>query len=174
MYSILLKFLKEYLVAHVNAVENQVDYYANGANLDLRVPALLLEPKIDNSDRHSNVWDRGEFHIRIWILVIMDMDVIAAMEEMELILGAEDDVPLVNGDPIEPEKEHLGLKAALQKMRRDPLYEALQGKMGSKRWRIGPEGLRIKGPTFSIQQRTNGTKINVAQLDLYLSTESEH
>jgi hypothetical protein len=162
MYSSIMKFIKDYLAGVVNAVPVQTGFYGNFPTIDLRKAAILLEPKIDSQEAHSTVWNKGEFHVRLWILVAMDIDFLASMEEIESLLGAEDE-----------QMEIFGLNAALKKMKVEPQYEALSGTMGGKRWRIGAGGLRTKGPTFSIQQRANGTKINVAQLDLFVKVETE-
>jgi hypothetical protein len=162
MYTSIMKFIEAYLKANVNAAPVQVGYYGSFPTIDLRESAILLEPRTENMEPHSNVWNKGEFQVRIWILVAMDIDYLKSMEDIEKLLGAEDS-----------DQEIYGLKAALKKMRRDPGFEALNGKMGGSRWRIGPNGLRMKGPTFSINQRTNGTRINTAQLELFVSVESE-
>lgn len=162
MYSKLLKFTKDFLAANVTAAPVTVGYYGEMvAGIDLRQAAILLEPKTDSQDPYNNVWNRGEFHIRLWILIDM-IEYIHSLEQMEHLLGAEDE-----GSAI------YGLNATLKKMSRDPAFEALSGSMGGKRWRMGPGGIRTKGPTFSIQQRSTGAKINTAQLELFLKIESE-
>jgi hypothetical protein len=90
------------------------------------------------------------------------IDYIASLEELEHLLGAED-----------AEQEIVGLSAALKDMRKDSVYNSLNGKTGGSRWRIGANGLRTKGPKFGINVRNNGTKINTAQLDLFVAIETE-
>jgi hypothetical protein len=162
MYSQILRFLEEYLRVHINAAEVTLGHYGSFPTIDLRQPAILLEPKLENSEPHSNVWNRGEFHVQIWIMVAMDLDYLASLEELEHLLGAEDE-----------EQEIVGLSAALKDMRKDPGYNALNGTTGGSRWRIGAKGLRTKGPKFGINVRSNGTRINTAQLDLFVAIETE-
>lgn len=162
MYSQILRFIEDYLRDHINAAEVTLGQYGSFPTIDLRQAAILLEPVIENSEPHSNVWNRGEFHVRVWIMVAMDLDYLKSLEDLEHILGAED-----------AEQEIVGLSAALKDMRRDPGYNALNGKTGGSRWRIGPKGLRTKGPKFGINVRSNGTKINTAQLDLFVAIETE-
>lgn len=162
MYSILMSFVLEYLKNNFNATDAQFDYYGNFTNVDLRESAVLLEPKIFSAAPHSTVWGRGDFHIRIWILVDLSIDYIETMTQTELVLDAED-----------ADQEVYGLHATLSKMRVDSQFLNLNGKSGGKRWRIGPTGLSTKGPTFGIQVLTSGSKVNVAQVDLFLNVEKE-
>lgn len=162
MYSKLLKYIEEFLKQRVNAAEVTVGYYGSFPTIDLRQAAILLEPLTESSEAHSTVWNKGEFSIRIWILVAMDIDYLLSMEELEHLLGAED-----------TEQEVVGLLAALKDLKRDPGFNALNGKMGGSRWRVGSKALRTKGPKFNINVRSNGTRINTAQLELFVSVESE-
>ena len=162
MYSQILRYVEEYLRTHINASEATVGFYGSFPTINLGQPAILLEPLIENSEAHSNVWNKGEFNIRIWIMVSMDLDYLDSLEQLEHLLGAEDE-----------SQEIVGLSAALKDLRRDPGYNALNGKTGGSRWRIGPRGLRTKGPKFGISVRSNGSKINTAQLELFVSIETE-
>lgn len=163
MYTKLLRFILEFLKNNVNAADVQIGHYGDFTGIDFRQAAILLEPRQETGERNSNVWDRGEFHIRIWIMSVIERDYMASMEEMETIIGAED-----------KEQKVFGLKAALKLMRADSEFEALAGRMGGKRWRIGPQGLRIKGPTFGINVHNQGPRINTAQLDLFINLDVEH
>ncbi|HDR3524354.1 hypothetical protein ACTFSJ_27780 [Bacillus cereus group sp. MYBK12-2] len=160
MHEELLEFLKKYL-KNVNSVGVQVDYFGNFQSIDLRKPAICIEPKDDDPQPDSSRWNLVAFNIRLWVMAAYDIDYMKAFSNVQKILTAEDQ-----------EKEVYGVHAILNKMKYDPAYLALSGKMAGKAWRVHSRAVSMGRTRYSIQQRAS-QKINTATLDvtLYMSVE---
>jgi hypothetical protein len=161
MYSELIGAVKDHIQTTVNVMEIQTGYLGDFQQIDLRIPAILLEPRTHEPEAKSTRWREGPFQIRLWVMVDISRDYLASMKELEDLLGANDQISNL-----------YGLEAALDQLRESGTFKTLTGSRGGKVWRIGSKVLDIGRTTFGINQRGSG-RINTAQLELGVIVEIE-
>jgi hypothetical protein len=161
MYEELLEYLKEYLEKNVNAIPVQVDYYGNMPVINLAKPAIAIEPLEEIPEDESSRWIKSTFSIKLWILVQFDLSYLKAFGDSQKLLTANDDTGQV-----------FGIQAALQKMKRDDAFLALEGSMAGKRWRIHAEALDLGRTRFGVTMRS-GVKVHTTTQELRLYIQRE-
>lgn len=154
MFTDIARALKAWLETKVNADEVQVGFYGDISELDLRMSAILIEPLTLESAAKSTVWRKGEFDIRLWVLVGIERDYLTSMEAIENIFSAED-----------TETQKFGVIAALTALQKDPGFSELSGSMGGKLWRVGAGVLETGRVRFSVMMR-GSERINAGQMEL--------
>jgi hypothetical protein len=163
MYSKINKYIKDFIHTTVTAEELQTGYIGDFNQIDLRKSAVLLEPRTDQKEAKDLRWKQSTYSIKLWIMVAIVMDYEKSMEEVERILGAEDDADGVV----------VGLYAALDQLKKDPVFAQMTGSFGGKQWRIkSGRPLTYSNVGFGITQTTS-SKINTATLDLTIEFDQE-
>lgn len=163
MYSKITKYLKEFLQSTINADDVQVAFFGDFQSIDLRKPAILIEPRKDSKAAKNTRWKDSTFQVRIWVMSEIYRDYMISMEEIENIIGAENDET----------GEKVGLMIALDKLKKDLQFSSMAGSMGSKQWRILSNApLDYSDVTWGINQRSS-SRINTAQVDLTIHMEQE-
>lgn len=160
MYSAIIDQLKSHLESSVNAAPIQVGYLGDFLEIDLRRSAVLLEPRKDNKAAKSTVWKDGSYQVRIWVMNEITRDFFTSMRDLEQLLETDED-------------GKLGVNAALNKLKTDPIFTDLSGTIGGKRWRINTARvIEVGDVDFGINQRAS-TRVNTAQINLTIFTEVE-
>jgi hypothetical protein len=163
MYSKMNKYIKDFIQTTVTAETIQTGYIGDFPQLDLRKSAILLEPRTDQKEAKDLRWKQSTYSIKIWIMVAIVMDYETSMLEVEKILGAEDDEA----------GEVVGLYAALDQLKKDPVFAQMSGSFGGKQWRVkSGRPLTYSNVGFGITQ-TSSSKINTATLDLTVEFDQE-
>lgn len=173
MYSEIIDFLENYLVKAVTTEPIQTGYLGDFPQIDLRIPAVLLEPKNDKREGSSTRWNKGDFLIRLWIMVPIDRTYKDSMKRIEKLLSASDDnwLDLMGEALLEPAQPN-GIQSALKKLKRLDEFSKMEGTMGGVAWRVGEKVISYNNTTFSIQQRAS-ERINIAQIDLVVHLKVE-
>lgn len=173
MYSEILDFLEGYFPQAVTVENIQTGYLGDFPNIDLRIPAVLMEPKTDKRVNNTTRWDKGDFLIRLWIMVPIDLDYKSSMKRIEKLLSMSDDQWIMTeGDMSIAPNSPNGVLAALKKLKRLDDFSMMEGYMGGVAWRVGEKVCTHNNVTFSIQQRAS-ERINIAQLDLNIHLKIE-
>jgi hypothetical protein len=173
LYRALLKYIKEYLPRVVTVEPIQTGYLGDYQNIDLRIPAVLLEPKTDRRSQNNTRWDNGDFLIKLWIMLPFDLDYESSMDRMENLLAAADDQwSDVMGEGLMEPAAPNGIYSALNQLKKLDEFRNMSGSFGGVSWRIREQVLSYNNVTFSVSQRAS-QKINITQLDLtiYLNIE---
>lgn len=174
MYSEILDFLEGYFPQAVTVENIQTGYLGDFPNIDLRIPAVLMEPKTDKRVNNTTRWDKGDFLIRLWIMVPIDIEYKASMKRIEKLLSSTDEEWIQVEDKnltVVPNNPN-GVLAALKKLKRLDDFSSMEGTMGGVAWRVGEKVCSHNNVAFSIQQRAS-ERINIAQIDLTIHLKIE-
>lgn len=174
MYKALLKYIKDYLPKTVTVEKIQTGYLGDYPNIDLRIPAILLEPKTDRRSANSTRWNNGDFLIKLWVMLPFDLDYEGSMDRMEDLLSAADDQwsDMMGEGLLEPANPN-GLFSALKQLKRLDEFASMSGSFGGVAWRVREQVLTYNNVTFSVSQRAS-EKVNITQLDLTIHLKVEN
>ena len=166
MYRAICKYIKDYLPKVITVEPIQSGYLGDYPNIDLRIPAILLEPKTDRRSPSSNVWNNGDYLIKLWVMVPIDRSYEESMDRAEDLLAAADDQwsDMMGEGLLEPALPN-GLYSALNGLKKLDEFASLSGSFGGVQWRVRDTVLNYNNTTFSVSQRAS-QRINITQIDL--------